>query len=273
MLGKLLKHEFKATVRWFLPAFGAALLLGIVGCGMGLVSKWLPQWMIVIAVMIYAFMLTALFILVTVITIWRFYKNLLTSEGYLMFTLPVSPTSLIWSKFIVATVWLLGSLVVAGASVLIVLLGAPGINWAGLWPAVQDALSYISEQQGMWVFLIQIGLMSLAGLFSGTLMYYVSMAIGQLSNKYRIAVSVGAYLGIYTVVQIISTVIGVIMGLASSSWTADTVSAGVTVVGPSNTYFTGFLGIMWVLVAFMWALPVLYFLVTRWLLTKKLNLV
>ncbi|MCL2333142.1 MAG: hypothetical protein FWC54_06660 [Actinomycetia bacterium] len=273
MLGKLLKHEFKATARWFLPAFGAALLLGVVGCGIGLVSKWLPQWMIVVAVMIYTFMLTALFILVTVITIWRFYKNLLTSEGYLMFTLPVSPTNLIWSKFIVATVWLVGSLIVAGVSVLIVLLGAPGVNWAGFWPAVQDALSYINAQQGMGLFIVQIGLISLAGLFSGILMFYVSMAIGQLSNKHRIAVSVGAYLGIYTVVQIISTIIGVIMGLVggSASWTTEAATTGVTVVGP-NTYFTGFLGIMWLLVAFTWVLPVVYFLVTRYLLTKKLNL-
>ena len=273
MLGKLLKHEFKATARWFLPAFGAALLLGIIGCGMGLVSKWLPQWMIVVAILIYSFLISALFVLVTVITIWRFYKNLLSNEGYLMFTLPVTPTSLIWSKFIVATIWLVGALVVACASVLIVLLGVPGVNWAGFWPAVQNALDYIGAQPGMWVMIGQIGLITLAGLFGGTLIYYVSMAIGQLSNKHRIAVSVGAYLGISTVVQIISTIIGVIMGLAGSSWATETTGASVTVVGPAGAPLTGILGMMWVLVVFFWLLPVVYFLITRWLLSRKLNLV
>ena len=48
-------------------------------------------------------------ILAFVLMIYRFYKNLMTDEGYLMFTLPVTTGQLIWSKMIVSAVWLLAT--------------------------------------------------------------------------------------------------------------------------------------------------------------------
>ena len=44
-------------------------------------------------------------LLTLVLMVYRFYKNLMTDEGYLMFTLPVSRSQLIWSKLMVALAW------------------------------------------------------------------------------------------------------------------------------------------------------------------------
>lgn len=56
--------------------------------------------------------LLATFIVAVVLAVFRFRKNLLTDEGYVMFTLPVSPHSLVCSKLIVSTVWFLGAVVI-----------------------------------------------------------------------------------------------------------------------------------------------------------------
>ena len=52
-------------------------------------------------------------LLTLVLMVYRFYKNLMTDEGYLMFTLPVSRSQLIWSKLLVALVWSVLSTVLA----------------------------------------------------------------------------------------------------------------------------------------------------------------
>jgi len=245
MLGKLLKHEFRATARWFLPAFGVVLILGVVGCGMGLINKSLPIWMIVLAWAIYALILTAFLILPTIVIIWRFYKNLLSNEGYLMFTLPVGTANLIWAKFIAATVWTVLSILMATLSALLIMLGIPGAlstairglqeaTWSGITPAL----------------VVAFALLLLAGLFSNPLSCYVSFAVGQLSNTYRIALAIGTYVGISIVLEIVMVVVGVIGGLTSSAT-----------------------GVIWSIVIVTWLFTIACFLVTQRLLTKRLNLV
>ncbi len=54
--------------------------------------------------MLYMGVMMAAFVVTAVILIQRFYKNLLGSEGYLMFTLPVTVTQHLLSKTIIAVV-------------------------------------------------------------------------------------------------------------------------------------------------------------------------
>ena len=57
-----------------------------------------------IGYMLYMGVMMAAFVVTAVILIQRFYKNLLGSEGYLMFTLPVTVTQHLLSKTIIAVV-------------------------------------------------------------------------------------------------------------------------------------------------------------------------
>ena len=57
-----------------------------------------------ISSMLYMGVMMAAFVVTAVILIQRFYKNLLGSEGYLMFTLPVTVTQHLLSKTIIAVV-------------------------------------------------------------------------------------------------------------------------------------------------------------------------
>ena len=117
MLGKLIKHEFRATGRIMLPLLGAMLALSpVTGLiiktfdrdGFGGIVQFLGGTFVVLFFMAVA----GICVTSVVLMVRRFSSNLLQDEGYLMFTLPVSTHSLIWSKLIVSFVWF----VVAAAS-------------------------------------------------------------------------------------------------------------------------------------------------------------
>lgn len=113
MLGKLIKHEFRATGRILLPVYLVMLLTAALVRGFQVLTEQTAgEFMRVLAVLSVLLFSAAVFggsILAFVLMIYRFYKNLMTDEGYLMFTLPVTTGQLIWSKMIVSAVWLLAT--------------------------------------------------------------------------------------------------------------------------------------------------------------------
>ena len=117
MLGKLIKHEFRATGRILLPVYLVMLLTAALVRGFQVLTEQTAgEFMRALAVLSVLLFSAAVFggsILAFVLMIYRFYKNLMTDEGYLMFTLPVSRSQLIWSKLIVSMAWGILSAVLA----------------------------------------------------------------------------------------------------------------------------------------------------------------
>ena len=74
----------------------------------------------------YILMIAAAFVMCIIVTIQRFYKNLLGSEGYLMFTLPVSTTANILSKAITAFIWIIATSLVTLLSIFVMI---PDYDW------------------------------------------------------------------------------------------------------------------------------------------------
>ena len=115
MLGKLMKHEFRATARIMLPVMGAmaalALLanLSIRGLAGNLSDVPMLKILFTLIIIFFGAAVVATVVMSLVIMVSRFYRNLLKDEGYLMFTLPVSVHELIWSKLIVSLVWFLAT--------------------------------------------------------------------------------------------------------------------------------------------------------------------
>ena len=110
MLGKLIKHEFRATARVMLPVLGVLLLMSLLA---GLSIRLLDSGRIVLMMRILAGLFIAAFIIgiiaaiiiAIVLMVNRFYRNLLRDEGYLMHTLPSNTHALVWSKLIVSLCW------------------------------------------------------------------------------------------------------------------------------------------------------------------------
>lgn len=123
MLGKLLKHEFRATRRSVGMVILGSLLASAVGFGL-LILCWHPSFLpalhgdaietirtiLYIPLSVITFGVYALGFASSIITLifilMRYYKNFFTDEGYLTFTLPVTPHELLWTKLISGMIWL-----------------------------------------------------------------------------------------------------------------------------------------------------------------------
>ena len=104
MLTKLLKYEFKDTAR-IIPFF---YLITLIFAGMVLSAKTLNiTWFQVTTSALLLLLGIAVSVITFVIIVMRFYKNLFSNEGYLMFTLPVKPYMLLTSKAIVSFFWMI----------------------------------------------------------------------------------------------------------------------------------------------------------------------
>lgn len=109
MLNKLLKHEIKDTAR-VIPFF---YLVAAIFAGIVLVSKMIGiGWFETTSSVVLMLVGFSVIIITFVVVVLRFYRNLFTSEGYLMFTLPIKPQLLLVSKTIVAFCWLIVSITV-----------------------------------------------------------------------------------------------------------------------------------------------------------------
>ena len=145
MFLKLMKQDIRATARIMVPVYAAAILLAV----FTRVLDLLPQdnaFMSVLAGLVgvlFSLAMSATVVASFVLMIWRFHKNYMTDEGYLMFTLPVSTAELIFSKLLVAIAWFACSALVVSIATLIV--GSGGhISFVGFDSIPAEELRSIS---------------------------------------------------------------------------------------------------------------------------------
>lgn len=189
MLGKLLKYDFRAMFRVFLPLWGALLAVSFVN-GLTLNSNRMGISGAVLFIA-YIGIIIAVITVTLVLVIQRFYNGLLKSEGYLMFTLPVKPWQLIASKGISAMVVTVLSILMGVISVLI-------IAWDALeMPELAEFLEGLRHLNGDGaLMLVLLVVLIITSVLSSVTRIHAALALGHLANSHRIAWSVGAYVGI-----------------------------------------------------------------------------
>ena len=198
MLGKLIKYEFRATAIYFLPIYVVLVLVSGLRYVVSLISQKFSNGFSAFS----GFSLSAIYLLLAlglaittfIVIIIRFYKNLLGTEGYLMFTLPVSVEQNILAKLIPSVVWFMGSCVLG----MLTIAPAMGLRFNDNPFTMFTGIRLGDVPQILLAVLMVIG--SLAGTF---LFYYLCMCIGQMFNSHRFLVSAGAYIVIQTVLQIL----------------------------------------------------------------------
>lgn len=268
MLGKLMKYEFKATSRMLLPINGAMLLFALINRLFIELNFFETTNMVISALgavmaIMYVMVIIAAFVITLIVIIQRFYKNLLTDEGYLMFTLPVKAHSHITSKGIVGFVWYLVSFVVCALSIFILVVDQNVMKGLSQF-FTEDLPRYIQVMGGDGiVILIEVLVLFLLTFVSGVLMIYCSIALGSLFHNHKILGSFGMYLAINFVMQTIGT-IGILVVFAASSDTAlwsgvDSIHMVSTVLLPACiVYYVVF--------------SVVFYCITNFIFKKKLNL-
>ena len=210
MLNKLLKYEFKSTGRTFLPIYGALLITAFL-TRLFVFNKdfsnsfFLGIFQVVIS-SLFGFLLMAVFILTLVVSLQRFYKNLLGEEGYLSMTLPVRPWQHILCKSLTSLVWYIFSSI--AAILAFVILAYEKGMLGDFFKAIVTLIRRGSLNAQILTACGEFFLFAALGILAFTMMLYASMALGQLSANKRLLTSFGAFLALNFLVQILMGVLG-----------------------------------------------------------------
>jgi len=208
MLGKLMKHEFRATARIMLPVMGAMVALALLAnlSIRGLAGKLsdvpMLRILFVLIIIFFGVAVVATAVMSLVIMVSRFYRNLLKDEGYLMFTLPVSVHELIWSKLIVSLVWFLGTGLLIFLVMTLMALNLSHTNLQMIleqfpsWSEISRWLDETGIRGRLVTLLVQGVLGTLIGIFAVCLHFYASMALGHMFSKDKVLLSIVFFVGI-----------------------------------------------------------------------------
>lgn len=268
MFGKLIKYDFRSYFKSLLPVWGAILVLAVIN-GFTLRRGDIPSvegfnafFTFVLPLMLFICSFVAMGVITLVLIIQRFYQGLLGSEGYLMFTLPVSRSQLIGSKLTVSVVvQLISGLVICLAGLI---LGAL-LGREQFLAFIPEAFSFIrdlfkEEPRESWaavLIILEILVLGLSSTAGNALHLYAAMSLGHLSRKQRVAASVLAWVGLNIVVTNLGGRFLFRLVDIDYNW--------------MNTP-KDFMLLLLVLILSALLLDAIYWAVSEWILKKKLNL-
>ena len=258
MLKKLIKHEFKATYRFYLPIYIGLAVLVALACGfLNIVeifdvnelflSITLPLGAVVgLLAIIFALISPYIFICL------RFYRSTATREGYLTFTLPASTNQILFSKFLVSFFWAV--LTVGVTTLAIFVLLAVGFDPDMTFTAIHQ-LFHSSE------FNFTTILSFVVGYANSILSIYTAISLGQFVRDHRVIASIAFYAATYTVQQIVNLVVLIPIMIGSG-----VLSSGETL----NYSDLGIMSVVSIILSLVFC--VIFYFVSERILDRKLNL-
>ena len=247
MTGRLIKYELRSSIK-LMGVIWAALIvtsflfsISINFMGNIMRSSSIASTLINLFQGITGMLYIAVFIATAaasvVIIIMRFYKGLLSDEGYLMHTLPVKPWQLITAKGVSA-------LIIVCASVIVSILSIMILAGTGSFGAIVEFCGFIRdmfrEEPKVLLVAAELIVLVILSLLKSIYQIYASLSIGQLAGKYRILLSLGAYVGINIVITVLAVLIMMLLDVtgALSGWSSvslntvnDMLNAGQAVLG------------------------------------------
>ena len=273
MLRKLLKYEFRATARVMLPLYLVVIVLALLTRGASLWTKQATFYGLgegllgVLAALIavgFILALLATFVVAVVLAVVRFRNNLLTDEGYVMFTLPVSPHSLVCSKLIVSAVWFLGAVVIDAAALISLVAAVAMFQEMGrVIQEVFDSLTAYYLGNGV-LFLVEVLILFLLGCAYTCLSFYTPLAIGHSFAQHKMLLSVAFFFAIVVAVNMISGT-AMVAGLPFLDDLTLWVGANLTPAGVVH-------GVLWGSIAYTAVFTVVLYCITIRMLHRHLNL-
>lgn len=262
MLSKLLKYEVKATARLFIPLYFAVLIMGIIN---RLINPFevleksksfnLQAVVSLMSIFLYFALIVTVVVMTFIMVIQRFYKNLISDEGYLMFTLPVKTTHLVTSKLLVAMMWILISICTVVASILIV------AKVDNLFGEIAKLYNSIYVNMGFTGIILVI-ICPLIAISYSINMIYDAIALGHLFTKQKILASFGAYLVLYIIGQIVGAISFVTLAVTNKALFENNVNLSPSQINSFIIFIMAVYGL----------LSLANYIITNVVLKKKLNL-
>ncbi len=273
MVRKLIKYDFVSFLRLLLPV--QLIVIGIAGVNriVQIFEKGGgPAYSIVFVSSIVLLSVACVVALVMcfVIGIVRFYQGLYSKEGYLSHTLPVTAAQHLWSKLIVTMIFEVGTVFTIFLAVNVATIGDVGVElYKALGYLLGQAFTYMHGH--LILFIVEGVVMLLVATACSFLRIYFCISIGQLVNRKKILLAFGIYFGLYMLGQIFATIL-IILGMVLANnepWMHLAESIGNWVVAhPIASLHTGLIAGTIVTAVF----GLVYFLVSRAIMTRRLNL-
>ena len=268
MVRKLFKHECIAYGRVMLPIYAILAAFAIVGRIIQIFEVDTIAYNILNGSVIAGFVIGCVFVLGfgTIFGVIRFYRNLFTGEGYLSFTLPVTPTQHLLVKSCTAVMFQLITLVV-------ILLSCSIYTAGDVATELGKAFAYLYNQVfgelgiHLPVVLAEIFLLTIATAFAEYASYYLCIAIGQLANKNRVLAAIGVYVGFTIAGQTLGTILTVLLTVLETNIPVDAIFTWIE--QHPYLFIHGAFGVMLLLSA---GAAWLYLGITRFIIRRKLNL-
>lgn len=260
MLGKLMKHEFRATGRIALPLCGVMLALSVLAgvSARALNGQETIGWigtLGVVSIFLFIMSLFAVGVAVFVTLIQHFKKSMLGDEGYLTMTLPVSLHELLLSRLFTALIWYAAVYVLSFCAIglMLALSGALQMNAVELQQlteAMRKALGEIGAGTLLKMLIAMLG----GGTFL-TLLFYADFSMARAFGKRRALYEIVAFIVILLILRLCGYV---------------SVQYRVAVFGsvmPSGSNL-----LTWVELAETWLMNAVLYGLTYFFLRRKLNL-
>lgn len=272
MVRKLLKHEFLFYWRLILPVHIALLGVALLGRFTQLFEADTVVYDVVSTSAVVLFVVAALasLLLTTIFCIIRFYRNLFSGEGYLTFTLPVTPTQHLLVKLLAAVVINLLSLLGVFVSTCVILdtdmLLEIGKALIFLYKEVGEALG--ANRIHLTLYLVEMPILTVVSRFYQILVFYLCIALGQLFHKNRILIAVGMFFAYFLITQIIATVLSGALSIYLSNFRS--IIELLTFIG-KHPYASIHI-VFGVSMAIYVGMAILFFFLTRRIIRRKLNL-
>lgn len=271
MLGKLIKNEFKATYKMFVMLFCSLLVLTLLTrfCIYIPFENTVFKIMTVILTVVYVVAMAFMSLLSLVLVIKRFYQNMLRDQGYLSHTLPVKMWQHLVARVITYSVWIMSSILAMLLSLFLFFVGKPKFT-RGMNKFIKEFKDMMSYPK-MSIVLVLLVLLIIAQIFVNVLNFMASLSLGQIFVKHKILGSIVFYFLLsYVMGFITSLIMMVVPDLTTKMDNIENEITGVkqmvnTIANPMIGYFL----IMLLLQIFM---AVVYFVISNYMLSKKLNL-
>lgn len=257
MLGKLIKHDLKTLSRYLIPLHAAILFLSLIGrlFVTGSADWSEPSPLLIIYSAGFCFILVTASSCTSILIAVYYYRNLFSKHGYLSWTIPASSGQHLASKTITGSIWMLFDyIIVLGSTVLFIYV--PGIPW--------DELSALfTEEMGIsfYSFFANISLVGLFGCFCGVMTYYAAIALGQLFSSHRVLGAVAVYCAINFLIQIFTMIV-----LYTGS------NPFLPLLQVTNSWGSQFTQILWMSGIASLIEGIVFYVITYFIMNKKLNL-
>lgn len=268
MLGKIIKYDIKATARYFIPLYvGLAIITLCNKLFLEVIPTSDPTGIATtiqaVFMFLYVIFVAAAAIMNFVILVVHFYRNMTGDEAYLTFTLPVKTSALINSKILVSALWTFLSSLFTMLSISVLLMGHgffEEMNW--IFRQFMFELQRTPYRGQIILFITLLIIALILSLLFSNLVYYASISLGHLFGKYRVLGSIVCYVAFHVVTQIIMSVIMVSYGMSNRFTSPQSPSEVMTMI---NQF-------MAITIVFTLVTNVIYYVITNYVFSKKLNL-